>query len=271
MSPELLAEQLALWLPNAFVALVLVLVFIGVDRSLGHGLRFVMTRAKVDRTATRFIESVCRYAVLTVAVISILGQLGVDVTGIVASLGVVGLTVGFAARDALSNVISGVFIFWDRPFVLGDLVEIDGHYGEVAEITMRSTRIVTPDGRMLAIPNATIVNTTVASYTNFPHLRLDLAFTIGVGEDIARVRGLLLDVVADDPTCMDDPPPVVLLTATGDYNNTVELRGWLRDEKTHVACRAALRERGYVALFDAGVDMPVETLALSPVEVRRSA
>jgi small conductance mechanosensitive channel len=82
-----------------------------------------------------------------------------------ASLGIAGLTLGFAAKDTLSNVISGLFIFWDRPFVVGDLIEMDGKYGRVEDITLRSTRVVTPDGKMLAIPNSAIVNSSVWSRT----------------------------------------------------------------------------------------------------------
>ncbi len=104
-------------------------------------------------------------------------------------------------------MISGVFIFWDRPFVIGDLVEVDGHYGKVEDITMRSTRVVTPDGKMLAIPNSTIVNTTVASYTNFPHLRLDVGVTIGVNEDIGRVRPILLSAAGSDNDFLAEPAP----------------------------------------------------------------
>ncbi len=120
-----------------------------------------------------------KYVILSIALVSALNQVGVHTGSLLASLGVLGLTIGFAARDALSNVISGIFIFWDRPFVIGDLVEIEDKYGRVQAITMRSTRVVTPDGKMLAIPNNTIVNSTVASYTNFPHLRLDIAFGVG--------------------------------------------------------------------------------------------
>jgi small conductance mechanosensitive channel len=72
--------------------------------------------------------------------------------------------------------------------VIGDLVEIGGEYGRVENIKIRSTRVVTPDGRMLAVPKSTVFNTTVAPYTNFPHLRLHISFSVGVGEDLCKVR-----------------------------------------------------------------------------------
>ena len=129
-------------------------------------------------------------------------------------------------------------------------------YGEVSEITMRSTRVVTPDGKMLAIPNATIVNSTVVSYTNFPHLRIDLEVTIGVTEDIDKVRRILCGLVADDARYLAEPAPSVVLSALGDYNNTLRLSAWLDNEKDHLASRFALRERAYGALTSAGVMSP---------------
>jgi small conductance mechanosensitive channel len=220
------------------------------------------TRFKLDKTLSEFALTVIRYAVLTLGVISALGELGINTASMLASLGVVGLTVGFAAKDTLSNLISGIFIFWDRPFVIGDLIEIDGLYGKVLEITMRSTRVVTPDGKMLAIPNSVVVNTTVASYTNFPHLRLDIPITIGVNEDIERVRGLFEGVIAGDEAYRPEPPPRVVLSSVNDYNLELTFQIWIEDETRHIAQRFALREQIFIALRDAGVDMPYETLQL---------
>lgn len=196
-----------------------------------------------------------------------LGKVGINTASILTSLGVAGLTIGFAAKDALSNMISGIFIFWDRPFVIGDFVEVGGQYGRVESITMRSTRVVTPDGRMLAVPNSTVVNTTVASYTNFPHLRLDVAFTVGVTENLQRVRATALSVCQHNDQFMSEPVPTVVVTALNDYNVAMELRVWLDDEKQHVAVRHALREALFEALRSADIEMPFETLALAPIEL----
>ena len=223
----------------------------------------VINRVGLDPTAASFLHTVVKTVLLSIGVVTALGKLGINTASILTSLGVAGLTLGFAAKDALSNMISGIFIFWDRPFVIGDLVEIGGDYGRVDKITMRSTRVVTPDGRMLAIPNTNIVNSTVTSYTNFPHLRLDIAFTVGVGEDLGRVRQTALSVCSHDPRLTTEPPPVVVVTALNDYNIALELRAWLDDEKQHVAARHALRERLFEALRAAEVDMPFETIALA--------
>jgi small conductance mechanosensitive channel len=231
----------------------------------------LLVRTRMDETNRSFVLALMQFGIFTVATIQALSVAGINVAALAASVGIAGLTLGFAARDSLSNIISGVMVFWDRPFVIDDLVEIGDHYGRVDRITLRSTRIVTVDGRMLAVPNTAIVNTIVASYTNFPHLRLDVPVSVGTGEDLGHVRRLLLDLVADEAIYLTDPAPVVVVRTLGDYAVEVELRAWIRDERDHVARRTALREAIFERLRSAGVEMPCELLALKPVEVRQAA
>jgi small conductance mechanosensitive channel len=237
---------------------------------LRRSLEAAIARERLDRTAASFIGAVVRYAILAIVTIAILAEVGIDTTSLLGSVGILGLTLGFAARDALSNVISGLFILWDRPFVIGDLIEIDGSYGRVDRITMRSTRVVTPDGRMLAIPNSTVVNTTVASYTNFPHLRLDVPVTVGVDEDLARVREILLGLCREEGFS-EEPPPRVVVTALNDYNVELQLQAWIDDETAHIPLRFALREGMFEALRGADVHLPYETLELAPIKLETSS
>ncbi len=269
--PEAIAAWLSAKLPDLFVALVTFAVFYLIWRLVDRAIKVVAYRTSADITARSFIEATAKYVLLTIGTVAALGQVGIDTASIIASLGILGLTIGFAARDALSNIISGIFIFWDRPFVLGDLVEIGGHYGRVEEITMRSTRVVTVDGRMLAIPNSAVVNSTVASYTNFPHLRLDVDVTVGTGEDLGRVRRLLLGIVGGDERYLTEPAPDGVVTALNDYNVAMQLRAWLQDERRHTTLRAELRERMFEALRAADVEMPFQTFSVDPTVLRTVA
>lgn len=261
-NPENIAGFIATKIPDLISALLVMLIFWGLWFIIERALRLL--KGRIDITLAAFITTVVKMALLVIALISALGEVGINTGSLIASLGVAGLTLGFAAKDTLSNVISGVFIFWDRPFVLGDLIEIDGKYGRVDSITLRSTRVITPDGKMLAIPNSTIVNTTVASYTNFPNLRLDIDVTLGVDEDLERARSLIVDMIAQEESdrYLKTIPPRMVVTALNDYNVQVQYRVWLTNEKDHVLERASLRERIFLVLRDAKVDMPYETLVV---------
>lgn len=229
-------------------------------------LRYVFRRHGTDAMTSTFVSTSIKFALLAIAVVTAFDSMGIKVSAVLASLGIAGLTIGFAARDSLSNVIAGILIFVDRPFVIGDLVEIDGFYGRVDRITLRSTRIVTVDGKMLAVPNTEIINKTVASYTNFPHLRLDVAVTIAVTESIDRVRDILLRLVTDKEVYLDEPVQRVVVAALNDYNIKLELQVWLKDERQHIAKRFELREKMFKALTEAGIEMPFETITINTRE-----
>lgn len=260
--PTRLGDTLAEFVANLTVAVLTFAAFYLLWRLLERGLRPALRRAKVDATSTTFLHTLLKYTILAIGAVQALSAFGVNTGTLLTSLGLAGLTVGFAARDALSNLISGLLIFWDRPFVIGDLVEVESSYGRVDRITLRSTRIVTVDGKMLAVPNTTIINSTVASYTNFPHLRLDIDVTVAVTEDIDRARAVILNVVDDDARYLPQPAPRVVVRTLGDYNVGLQLQVWIKDEREHVAHRYALRERVFKALGAAGVEMPFETISV---------
>jgi small conductance mechanosensitive channel len=108
---------------------------------------------------------------------------------------------------------------------------------------------------MLAVPNSHIINSTVTSYTNFPHLRLDIEVTIAPDEDVDRVRRLLMGLVTEEDGFQTAPPPRVVVTQLNDYNIEVQLQAWIRNEREHVEMRFDLREKVFETLRDAGVDI----------------
>ncbi|MDX1495791.1 MAG: mechanosensitive ion channel family protein, partial [Longimicrobiales bacterium] len=258
--PEALGATAADVLANLVIALATFAAYYLIWMALDRIIKRVSGRMEADATNREFIRMVLKFAVLTLGTVSALAAIGVNTASVLASLGVAGLTVGFAAKDALSNMISGLLIYWDRPFVIGDLLEVGTHYGRVDRITLRSTRVITPDGRMLAVPNTEIINRTVASYTNFPHIRIDVPVTVAVDEDIGRVRALLLELVSGSDEYMDDPRPEVVVTQLNDYNVELELRAWAHDERRHQQLRPALREANYETHTRAAEDNPYETI-----------
>lgn len=271
LGADTLRAVAAEWGPRLLAATLLALAGWALARGLGRLFDRLFAQVELDRTARVFVATVARFTVGVVTALAVLDQLGVDTTSILTSLGVMGLTLGFAAQNTLSNVISGLFIFWDRPFVIGDLVEIDDVYGRVETITLRSTRLVTPDGRMVALPNTMVANGRVISYTNFPHLRIEVEVTVSPETDLAHARRVLLQTLADDPDYMDKPAPDVVVSALNDDSVSLRLRGWLRDEKIHLPKRFALREAVFVALTEAGIEMPYDTVQLRPLTIQAAA
>lgn len=256
------ANSLVHFAPRFVIALVIFTAFYLCYRLLRFVLARVTQRAGVEPTAATFLVMVLKYVVLLAGLVMALDELGLDVTTILEGLGIIGIALGFAAKDTLSNIIAGFFLFWDKPFVIGDLIEVSDEYGEVREITLRSTRIVTVDGKLISIPNSIIVNTKVRSYTMSPHLRLDIDVTIGVNEKIAEAREVILRIVRDDARFLTEPPAAVVVKTLGDYFVKLELKVWLRDPRIHIPVREELRERIKNTLDNAGIVMPYETIEL---------
>ena len=132
---------------------------------------------------------------ITVVLVLILSQLGVNVAALVAGFGIAGIALGFAAKDTLENFISGVTILVDRPFDLGDWVEVDGVYGQVVELTLRSTRVRTLGNRTLIVPNLNMINHSITNLSvrgNALGLRVEIPFGIAYRERPAEARRVVL-------------------------------------------------------------------------------
>ena len=267
-SPTALSAHFAQILSKLIVGAVVLAAFYFAWLLIRPVLKMVFKRSGTNEMTSTFLSTLAKYTLLIVGFVTALDSMGIKIGAVLASLGIAGLTIGFAARDSLSNIISGILIFLDRPFVIGDIVEIEGFYGRVEKITLRSTRIITSDGKMLAVPNTEIINKTVASYTNFPNLRLDIQATIGVNEDIEKTRRTLFELLTNKPEFLAEPPPRVVVTSLNDYNVAIELQVWLKDERTHIENRYKLREEIFNALRTAGIEMPFETFSITPIQLR---
>ena len=261
-SAERILNSLAQFAPRLVIALVIFALFYLGYRVLKFVLARVTRRTGAEPAAATFLLTILKYVVLIIGLVMALEELGLGITTILEGLGVIGIALGFAAKDTLSNIIAGFFLFWDKPFVIGDLIEVSDEYGEVREITLRSTRIVTVDGKLISIPNSVIVNTKVRSYTMSPHLRLDIEVTIGVNEKIAAAREAILAIVTGDERFLIDPGPEVVVITLGDYYVKLALKVWLRDPRIHIPVREELREGIKNALDSAGIVMPYETIEL---------
>ena len=154
----------------------------------------------------------------------------VDVTAWLASAGILGLAIGFAAKDTLANLFSGIFILADAPYKLGDFIILgSGERGVVTDIGIRSTRLLTRDDIQIILPNATIANTKIVNETGGRHQKERVRVTVGVayGSDIDRVREVLLEVAKQSAYLGDEPAPRVRFREFGDSALKFQLMGWI--------------------------------------------
>lgn len=154
----------------------------------------------------------------------------INMTAWLASAGIVGIAVGFAAKDTLSNLFSGVFILADAPYKVGDYVVMDrGDRGQVRHIGLRSTRILTRDDVEVTIPNSIIGNSTIINQSGGPTEKLRIRVKVGVayGSDIDQVKEILLAVAKEEPLACTWPEPRVRFRLFGASSLDFELLCWV--------------------------------------------
>jgi len=156
----------------------------------------------------------------------------IDMTAWLASAGIVGIAVGFAAKDTLANLFSGVLILADAPYKIGDYVVLDsGERGMVTHIGIRSTRMLTRDDVELTIPNSIMGTTKIINESGGPYKKFRIRVRVGVayGSDIDQVKQILFDVAMNETKICSDPEPRVRFRSFGNSSLDLDLLGWVED------------------------------------------
>jgi small conductance mechanosensitive channel len=186
----------------------------------------------------------------------VLDQLGVNVAVLVGGLGIAGIVAGFAARDSLENFIAGVTVLVDKPFRVGDYIEIDDQYGQVDEITLRSTRLRTVRNRIMVLPNTHMITQQLMNHTMRNVLRIDIPFGIAYKERPDEAREVLLPVVEDDDRILSNPSPSVVVTEMSDSSVDMTLRFFIRTPSEEVPIRWEYTENVRETLREADIEIP---------------
>jgi len=192
----------------------------------------------------------------------LLSHFGIDISALLAALGIAGLALSLAAQDTLSDAISGFIILADRPYRVGDRIEIQGEgtWGDVVDIGLRTTRVRTRDNRMVIVPNSIIGSNQVINYTYpDPRYRIQTHLGIGYGTDIATARRIISETVRQVEGVLPDKAGDVLYYEMGDSAMIFRVRWWVESyEDTRCVIdrvNTALQE----VLDAAGIEMPYPT------------
>jgi len=236
---------------------------------MGATLRYV--QFLIDHTATQAKYKVLQprtqplFRIVTKAVIFLAAAYFIiiawdlNITGWLASAGVVGIAVGFAAKDSLANLISGIFIIADGPYQIGNYIVMeDGLRGRVTDIGIRSTRMLTRDDVEVIIPNAVIGNTRIVNQSGGPNEYFRMRVSVGVayGSDIDQVRGLLEEAAEAEPLVLKEPAARVRLRSFGDSSLDFELLAWVENPERLGMAMDKLLTFIYKSFRDNGVEIP---------------
>lgn len=183
----------------------------------------------------------------------------INPTSWVASAGVVGIAIGFAAKDTLSNLFAGVFIAADAPYKIGDFVILEGGLrGQITDIGLRSSRILTRDDIEVTIPNALIANGKIVNETGGRHhkMRVRVKVSVAYGSDIDQVREVLLSCVEGVEHVVSDPIPRVRFREFGSSGLLFELLVWIEEPVYRGRVLDQLNAAIYKAFRASGIEIP---------------
>ena len=183
----------------------------------------------------------------------------IDPTAWLASAGIIGLALSFAAKDSLANLFAGAFILADAPYKIGDFVVLDtGERGRVTHIGLRSTRMLTRDDVEITIPNAVMGNSKITNESGGPYEKERIRVKVGVayGTDVDRVEELLISIAVSHPEIMREPEPRVRFRAFGESSLDFELLGWIQEPVLRGRLRHLLCKEIYKAFAEEGIEIP---------------
>jgi len=186
----------------------------------------------IQRETIPLFENTLKLIVIGGGTYFILLIWNVNLTAWLASAGIAGLAIGFAAKDTLANFFSGIFIMVDSPYNIGDFIVLDsGERGRVTMIGLRSTRVLTPDDIEITIPNAVIGNAKITNESGGPSEKHRVSISIGVayGSDIDKVRSILYKIAEKNENVCNDPAPKVRFRAFGDSSLDFQLLCWIEN------------------------------------------
>jgi len=195
------------------------------------------------------------YSLSAVVIATAMHQVGFNLTLLLGAAGILTVAVGFASQTSASNLISGLFLIAERPFVVGDNVVVEGTTGEVLSIDLLSVKIRTFDNLFVRVPNEQIIKSTVTTLTRFPIRRADLEVGVAYKEDLKHVKEVLFRVADRNPICLDQPEPLLIFKGFGDSAIQFQFSVWAQREN-YLDLRNSIQEEIKVAFDEAGIEIP---------------
>ncbi|MGD9056357.1 MAG: mechanosensitive ion channel family protein [Desulfobacterales bacterium] len=221
------------------------------------------TDSKVDDILFDLLIRFSNFIIYTVAIVLALDLLGINVVPFVAGAGVAGIAIGFAAKDTLSNLIAGVLLIIDRPFEVGDRIEVwnapagSATWGDVIDIGLRATKIKTTDNIVIIIPNNEIMLRDIINYTIISEkIRVRINIGIAYDADLQKAKDIILKIAKATEWVADDPPSKVVVRNFGESSVELQLRVWIRDARQRMNTISHITDKVKEAFDTEGIEIP---------------
>ncbi|WP_344958884.1 small-conductance mechanosensitive channel MscS [Zobellella aerophila] len=212
---------------NITAALLTLIIGFMVAKMLTGGLNRLLRR-KIDSTIADFITSLIKYVILAFVIIAALGRVGVQTASFVAVVGAAGLAIGLALQGSLSNFAAGILLIAFRPFKAGDYIEAAGTAGTVNSVQIFTTVLMTPDNRMIVVPNSNVLNGNIINYSKEKTRRIDLVIGVSYSADLKKTKEVLTRIINEDNRILKEPECRIAVGELGASSVDFVLRPWVQ-------------------------------------------
>ncbi len=192
-------------------------------------LRGITRKLVKDRLSAQSEQLIVRsvyYISILILLITLLNEFGFKLSALLGAAGVFGIAIGFASQTSFSNIISGIFLISEKPFMIGDWVQIGQTVGVVDSIDLLSIKLKTTDNRFVRVPNEIMIKTEVINITRFPVRRANIEVSVSYNADLPKVREVLMHIAATESLALQDPPPVFQVVGFADSGVNILFGVW---------------------------------------------
>jgi len=252
-------------IPSVIASMVVFLVSLFLAAWLAKLVRKALEQREVRRELVILLSRLTRWSVMIIGGIWALQVVGFNVSAFVAGLGVTGLIIGFALQDISKNFTSGALLMIQEPFSLGDYIEVAGNEGEVMDIQMRATELLSPDGLRVLIPNADVFTNTIINYTKTSRRRVKLTIGVAYDSDLQKVTETALQAIRAVPGLLNDPAPMLFFHDFSDSSIDFTIRYWFDTTETNYFAAQDIGVKAIKQAFDREsieIPYPIRTIMM---------
>ncbi len=233
MDWQALLNTLIQWATNTGVKIIIALVIMFISfKIINTVTKKIIKKAEkkhADKTIFQTLAYVLKIGLKIVVIICLIGYLGIDTSGLTALIASLGVGVGLAVNGALSNLAGGVLIILTRPFKIDDYIETLGYSGTVVDIHITNTKLLTPDNKVIYLPNGTLSNAEIVNYSEKDLRRVDFMFSIGYGDNFEKAKQIITDICVAHELVLKDPQPFVRVKEHGSSSINITARAWVKN------------------------------------------
>lgn len=244
--------QVVLFIIVAILGLILIKIIMHLLKKLGK-------RVKLDQTVYKFLITVIKFVLYVLYVLTLLAIAGVPITSLVAVITALTLGITLAIQSSVSNIANGIILLANKPYKIGDMVDIDNVSGIVVDINMFNTKLQTPNNEIITVPHNITINNPIIDYTHQEKRRISIDVSVSYDSDVIQVKGLLEDIIKNNELILQEEENSANLAKMNQSSLDFSVKVWTQTEN-YWPCFYSLTESIFLALKQNNIEIPYNKL-----------